>query len=393
MTARIRRHSLAIHRGLLSKPAARRGAAVIVGAVVAGVMAAAPSAATPAAAAANGPDSTANAQGSVRSGNKATPGHVRGPDSTDSAQGGVGGNDNPGNKVSPQTRVPASNRACRCETPEPGSEARATQIAVRRARNGWPKVMSSHSPARSSIGRIVARDNGDGSRTVSDQHGSSTFSQALVEALQRATARRHAAPPPPPPPPGAPAPVSSGDTWTIVVGGFNDPDGKVFTGDVDAVVHYSAALTGASTREGVNELNRMIQEHRATHPGDHIKIVGYSQGAAVVHTWTSENQGMQNVNSVLIADPKRDAGPGAAGISGQPITQVVGAPTAGADRDFGNIPTVSVCTDDVICDSTARSGWGGYLAQPSAHGNYSFNVDDYSNTGNGQWFNGQFYPR
>jgi cutinase len=54
---------------------------------------------------------------------------------------------------------------------------------------------------------------------------------------------------------------------------------------------------------------------------------------------------------------------------------------------------VTICTDDVICDSTAASGWIGYAATPSAHMNYSFNVDDYSNDGNGQWFNGQFIPR
>ncbi len=56
----------------------------------------------------------------------------------------------------------------------------------------------------------------------------------------------------------------------------------------------------------------------------------------------------------------------------------------------GDIPTVSICTDDVICDSAAASGWIGYLT--GAHGNYSFDVDDYSDDGNGQWFNGVFMP-
>jgi cutinase len=393
MTARrILRHSLAIHRGLLSKPAARRGTAIIVGAVTVGVMVATPPTAA-------GPGST-SAQWSVRASLKAAPGDR--PSSTARAQGSVRGSykatpgdvgddgSNPGNKFSP-----------RGASDGPRSSVRAQQTAVRRARDGYLRIVSRHGPARSSITRIIARDNGDGTRTVADQHGSSTFNQRLVEALQRATARRwaaaqRAAAPAPPPgalaaPPGQ-APVATGPTWTIVVGGAGDPNGNVFTGE-DAVVHYSAALTGASTREGVNELNRMIREHRAAHPGDHIKVVGYSQGAAVVHTWAAENGGtIDNVNAVLIADPKRDAGPGAAGLSGQPITQVVGAPTAGADRNFGNIPTVSVCTDDVICDSSARSGWGGYFAQPSAHGNYSFNVDDYSNTGDGQWYNGRFIP-
>ena len=68
----------------------------------------------------------------------------------------------------------------------------------------------------------------------------------------------------------------------------------------------------------------------------------------------------------------------------------MGAPLYGSDRNFGDIPTVSICTNDVICDSAAPSGWIGYLT--GAHGNYSFNVDDYSDDGNGQWFNGVFMP-
>lgn len=40
--------------------------------------------------------------------------------------------------------------------------------------------------------------------------------------------------------------------------------------------------------------------------------------------------------------------------------------------------------------ASARSG-AGYAT--GAHGNYNFNVDSYSDNGNGQWFYGQFFPR
>ena len=182
-----------------------------------------------------------------------------------------------------------------------------------------------------------------------------------------------------------------GGTYTIVVGGFNDPTSSIFTGNVSQRVGYSAQLTGASAREGVNELNRLIRDQRNLCPGQHAKAIGFSEGAAVVHTWVSENwQTFDNVNAVLIADPKRAAGPGASGLAGQWYSGVVGPPLAGADASFGNIPTVTICTDDVICDSTAASGWLGY---PGKHMNYDFNVDVYSNDANGQWFNGEFIPR
>lgn len=192
---------------------------------------------------------------------------------------------------------------------------------------------------------------------------------------------------------GAPAAQAApcGGTYTIVVGGFNDPTSGIFTGNVSQRVGYSAQLSGASARSGVDELNRLIRDQRAACPGQHAKAVGFSEGAAVVHTWVSENwPSFDNVNAVLIADPKRAAGPGASGLAGQWYAGVVGRPLAGADASFGTIPTVTICTDDVICDSTAASGWLGY---PAKHMNYDFNVDVYSNDANGQWFNGVFIPR
>ena len=121
-------------------------------------------------------------------------------------------------------------------------------------------------------------------------------------------------------------------------------------------------------------------------------MLGYSEGAAVVHIWVSENwPTFDNVNAALISDPKRQGGPGADGLAGQFYAAATGPPLDGSDRNFGDIPTVSICTNDVICDSAAPSGWIGYLT--GAHGNYSFDVDDYSDDGNGQWFNGVYMPR
>jgi cutinase len=185
-----------------------------------------------------------------------------------------------------------------------------------------------------------------------------------------------------------------GGTYTIVVGGFNDRDSMVWTGNVSQRVGYSAALSGQSAREGVNELNRLVRDQRRACPYQHAKVMGYSEGAAVVHIWVSENwRTFGNVNAVLVADPKRQAtgGRGTDGLAGQLYAIVVGAPLYGSDSSFGNIPTVTLCTDDVICDSSAPSGWIGYAT--GAHQNYSFDVDVYSNTGDGEWFNGVFFPR
>src|SRR5688500_17129773 len=109
-------------------------------------------------------------------------------------------------------------------------------------------------------------------------------------------------------PPAGAAPC--GGTYTIVVGGFNDPNSMVFTGNVSQRVGYSAALNSQSVREGVNELNRLIRDQRRACPFQHAKVIGYSEGAAVAHIWVSENWAtFDNVNAVLISDPKRKGGP------------------------------------------------------------------------------------
>lgn len=186
--------------------------------------------------------------------------------------------------------------------------------------------------------------------------------------------------------------ASCAGTYTIVVGGTGDNNSTIFSGNVSQRVGYPAEPTGWGARQGTNELNRLVRDQRARCPYQHVKMLGYSLGAAVVHTWVSENwRTFQNVNAALIADPKRQGGPRGNGVSGEFYTYLVGAPLSGVDRNFGNIPVVSICTNDFVCDTQAPSGFPGYLWGGN-HGAYSFNVDNYSDTGNGQWFDGVFMP-
>ncbi|WP_020386807.1 cutinase family protein [Kribbella catacumbae] len=195
----------------------------------------------------------------------------------------------------------------------------------------------------------------------------------------------------------APAAQAAGceGTYTIVVGGTGDNDSNApyWQGNISQRVGYPAQPIGHNARQGVNELNRLIRDQRNACPDQHVKAVGFSLGAAVVHTWVTENwPTIDNVNAVLIADPKRAAGPGSAGAAAHPlVAPVVGAPLAGADNFFGDIPTLTLCTDDVICDANATSGLPGYLWE-GKHGNYNFNVDVYSDDASGQWFNGVYIP-
>ncbi|SEF37610.1 cutinase [Amycolatopsis pretoriensis] len=197
--------------------------------------------------------------------------------------------------------------------------------------------------------------------------------------------------------PASASAASCDGTYTIVVGGYTDRDSMIFSGNISQRVGYSAEVNSQSARQGVDELNHLIRDQRAACPGQHAKAIGFSEGAAVVHIWVTENwPSFDNVNAVLIADPKRDPhGLGGPGLAGQAPSVVfgpiVGYPLVGVDSFFGNVPTVSLCTDDIICDEGAASGWLGYF-QHKHTDNYDFNVDVYSDDGVGQWFNGQYFP-
>ncbi|MFD7162531.1 cutinase family protein [Streptomyces violascens] len=190
----------------------------------------------------------------------------------------------------------------------------------------------------------------------------------------------------------AQAAASCDGTYTIVVGGtWSTWDNDRFTGNIQQHVGYASQVpSGPSVRSGVNELNRLVRDQRAACPDQHVKMGGYSLGAAVVHVWISENwRSFGNVNAILLADPKRQGGPGTNG-SAAPFGGIIGPPLSGSDRDFGNVPVKSICYWDYICDESA-----GIWTYPKNHNdNYwpDFNMDHHNDDANEQWYNGAWYP-
>ena len=70
----------------------------------------------------------------------------------------------------------------------------------------------------------------------------------------------------------------------------------------------------------MNELNRLIRDQRAACPSQHAKAIGFSEGAAVVHIWVTENwQTFGNVNAVLISDPEAQGSAPARRRPGRPV--------------------------------------------------------------------------
>ncbi|MFF3073434.1 cutinase family protein [Kitasatospora sp. NPDC057904] len=181
-------------------------------------------------------------------------------------------------------------------------------------------------------------------------------------------------------------------TYTIVVGGTGSKwwdDG--FRGNIQQHVGYPTDIpNGASTRAGVNELNRLVRDQRAACPGQHVKMAGYSLGAGVVHVWVSENwRTFDNVNAILVSDPKRQGPPGANG-GAVPFGGLIGYPLAGADRNFGNVPVKTICNWDYVCDESA-----GIWTYPANHVN-NYNVDrdmdHHNDSANEEWYNGVWHP-
>lgn len=169
--------------------------------------------------------------------------------------------------------------------------------------------------------------------------------------------------------------------WDVGVGGFVASGGQdsAYIGNVNQRVGYNSY----DTQGGVNELNRLVREHRAQCGGDWIQMTGHSGGAAVVHAWIEQNGNIGRIGAVLLGDPKRAAGPGGPGFA-QTDWPFNTLPTlAGANANFRGVPTLTVCNGgDHICNSQA--GWEGYLFF-GAH-NYNYNAKSYAQGGNGVIF-------
>lgn len=173
-------------------------------------------------------------------------------------------------------------------------------------------------------------------------------------------------------------------SWSIVAGGFQAGIGFNYLPSFwqDSYYLVGNAHVGYSSNDpasGVNEINNLFWDHRNQCPDDHIKIMGHSEGAGIVHAWVTDNQGVDNASAILLADPKRAAGPGGPGLSS--VGGFLGWPLAGTDDYFGGFPVLTICnSDDQICDTDA--GWFGYTFG-GAHQRYDMNAFDY-----GDWDNG-----
>lgn len=166
-------------------------------------------------------------------------------------------------------------------------------------------------------------------------------------------------------------------TWTIGVGGY------VPTGGQDSSYIASNQRVGYNTYDpaaGVAELDRLFWSHRDQCPGDHIRIVAHSEGAAIAHAWVTNHQDVGDANAVLLADPKMWSW-GGAGMSRE--LWWMNWPISGFDDWFGGFPVLSICNwNDHVC--RADSDWGGYAA--GSHGAYDFNAWDYGDWDSGVWY-------
>lgn len=170
-------------------------------------------------------------------------------------------------------------------------------------------------------------------------------------------------------------------TWSVVVGGLGNNDSRGFE-NMNQRVGYNSV----DTRSGISELNRLIWDHSKACPGDRIRAVGHSGGAAVVHRWATENGRffVGKASIVLLADPKRPAGPDGPGFAATDFPfNVTFNGLAGADANYGGLTALQVCNkSDHICNASAS--WNGYLN--GTHQNYDFNVLTYPFGIAGQWY-------
>lgn len=181
----------------------------------------------------------------------------------------------------------------------------------------------------------------------------------------------------------ATAPAAAADpcvgTWSIGIGGLE------LGGAQNSAYLTANQLVGYNSwdpNSGKNEINRLFWDHRTQCPGDHIKLIGHSEGAGILHSWVTENQWVDNANAVLLADPKRWTPDTGAGLAQWGQTWFPGYPLSGVDDWFGPFPVLNVCHwDDPICRLESPDPVGGY----ARHGMYDMNAWDYGDWDTGTW--------
>lgn len=173
--------------------------------------------------------------------------------------------------------------------------------------------------------------------------------------------------------PGVAQAAPCGGTYSLGVGGVGGGDSRYI--GAQQPVGYSAQPFAFSIDEGVRELNRLYNAQRAQCPGQHIKVMGHSNGAAVVSTWFSQAF-RPNTNGVLLGNPKR---------AGTGISAITGLPNGGTNSNYRGAPVLDVCQRrDPICNYP--SGPAGYF--DGTHQRYAFNPNAYTDNGNGNIFTG-----
>ncbi|WP_280465793.1 cutinase family protein [Nocardia brasiliensis] len=179
-------------------------------------------------------------------------------------------------------------------------------------------------------------------------------------------------------------------TWSIGIGGLGNNNSSDFWGRVNQPVGYDSN----NPITGVWEVERLMWSHRDQCPGDHIKLIGHSEGAGIVHTVVTRNPGFGNANAILLADPKRGweqpGGPGMADLAFawwvQPFAPwfpgFLSYPLAGVDDYYGDWPVLSVCHwQDWVCNTEAVAGFS------HATGLHSW-AYDFNSWAYGDWDNG-----
>lgn len=169
-------------------------------------------------------------------------------------------------------------------------------------------------------------------------------------------------------------------SWGVGIGGLAVGGQGTWQSSSYVVANHLIGYNSADPQSGLNALTQAIDRHRDVCPGDHITVLGHSEGAGIVHAWVTAHNGYGNANAVLLADPKMWSY-GGAGMSRE--LWFMGYPIAGNDDWFGDIPTLTICNwNDHVC--RADSDWFGYLT--GAHTAYDANVFHY-----GDWDNGVTY--
>ena len=148
-------------------------------------------------------------------------------------------------------------------------------------------------------------------------------------------------------------------TMTFAVGGTDNGDSV----DVPGIrgthitpIQYPGSLAPLgniggddSVARGEHALDTAARAYRSQCPDTHIEVVGHSQGALVAGNvrdqWTNDPAMRDNVNIVLVSDPRADNG------AMSQLPSIVPGFTHTGPRPQSPIPTSSVCHDnDAICN-------------------------------------------